>query len=141
MNGGGGNPVPTGAVQVAAVGYTPAAVALVNGAATLTIPPGSLIPGAAGLAITYIPDTGQQFRIHLRQRSFDRHRYLDGPERPPHLRHDRAARARSRSNQPLSVTVNVAQANRRASSHRVGHACGRQLYFAGRDAQQRHGSR
>jgi len=57
VHGGTGNPVPTGTVQVAAVGYTSAPVALVNGSATVSIPPGSLLPGTAGLAITYIPDT------------------------------------------------------------------------------------
>src|SRR6185312_9960106 len=57
VDGGSGNPVPTGTVQVAAVGYNSAPVALVNGVATVSIPPGSLLPGTAGLAITYIPDT------------------------------------------------------------------------------------
>jgi hypothetical protein len=56
VNGGSGNPIPTGTVQVAAVGYTSPAVALVSGAATLTIPPGSLTPGTYTLALAYIPD-------------------------------------------------------------------------------------
>jgi hypothetical protein len=56
VNGGSGNPIPTGTVQVAAVGYTTPAVALTNGSATLTIPPGSLAPATYTLAYTYIPD-------------------------------------------------------------------------------------
>jgi len=56
VDGGSGNPVPTGTVQVAAVGYTSAPAAVTNGVATISIPPGSLMPGTAGLAITYVPD-------------------------------------------------------------------------------------
>jgi sugar lactone lactonase YvrE len=57
VHGGNGNPTPTGTVQVAAVGYTTPAVALVNGSATLTIPPGALTPGTYTLAFAYVPDT------------------------------------------------------------------------------------
>ena len=57
VNGGSGNAVPTGTVQVNAPGYTAPAAVLVGGAASVTIPPGTLSPGALTLAIAYIPDT------------------------------------------------------------------------------------
>ena len=57
LNGGGGNAVPAGTVQVNAPGYAAPVAVLVGGAASVTIPPGTLSPGALTLAIAYIPDT------------------------------------------------------------------------------------
>jgi len=57
VNGGGGNPTPTGSVTLqGAGGYTSAPVTLVNGSANIVIPGGSLPVGTDGVNVTYVPD-------------------------------------------------------------------------------------
>ena len=50
-----GNPTPAGSVQAAENGFAPASAALTNGAATVTLPPGSFAGGANTFTIAYIP--------------------------------------------------------------------------------------
>jgi hypothetical protein len=56
VSGGSGNPIPTGAVTLTSGGYTSASTALSGGAATITIPAGSLVVGTDTLTLTYTPD-------------------------------------------------------------------------------------
>jgi hypothetical protein len=56
VSGGTANPKPTGAVVLSGGGYTSAAVALSSGAATITIPAGSLATGSDTLTVAYTPD-------------------------------------------------------------------------------------
>jgi hypothetical protein len=57
VTGGTGNPIPTGSVALASGSYTSAPVTLVGGAATISIPAGSLAIGTDALLVTYTPDT------------------------------------------------------------------------------------
>ncbi len=57
VNGGTGNPTPTGSVVLTGGGYTSAAAALSGGGATFTVPAGSLATAADILTVTYTPDT------------------------------------------------------------------------------------
>jgi subtilase family serine protease len=56
LNGGTGNPVPTGSVQVESVNPTAQIGQLAGGAATVTIPAGTLPPGSDSFSILYTPD-------------------------------------------------------------------------------------
>jgi hypothetical protein len=56
VNGGTGNPTPTGSVTLASGSYTSGATALSGGSATITIPAGSLAPGNDTLSANYAPD-------------------------------------------------------------------------------------
>jgi hypothetical protein len=56
VNGGSGNPVPTGEVVLSGGGYTSGGLTLSAGAATITIPGGSLAVGSDTLTVLYMPD-------------------------------------------------------------------------------------
>jgi hypothetical protein len=56
VSGGIGSPIPTGTVTMTGGGYTSAAVPLIGGAATISIPAGSLNGGASTLTATYNGD-------------------------------------------------------------------------------------
>jgi large repetitive protein len=109
VHGGAGNPVPTGTVQVAAIGYTSAPVVLVNGSAAISIPPGSLSPGTAGLAITYIPDTASS-SVFTSATGQDNVLVTSTILNVPTITVTPAANAVSQG-QALSVTIVVGQAN------------------------------
>jgi hypothetical protein len=57
VNGGAGNPTPTGAVRVTGGGYTSAATTLSSGSESIAISAGSLAIGGDQLTATYTPDT------------------------------------------------------------------------------------
>ena len=57
LNGGLGNPSPTGTVTLSGGGFTSAAIALSGGTATIPIPAGSLSLGTDTLTASYAPDT------------------------------------------------------------------------------------
>ena len=57
VNGGTGNPTPTGSVILTSGSYTSDTVPLNNGSATIAIPAGSLAIGTDTLTVTYIPDS------------------------------------------------------------------------------------
>ena len=57
VNGGSGNPTPTGNISLASGSYTSATTALSSGSATISIPAGSLANGTDTLTATYTPDT------------------------------------------------------------------------------------
>jgi hypothetical protein len=57
VNGGSGNPVPTGTVILTSGTYASAATALVNGSATINLPANSLTAGSDVLKATYTPDS------------------------------------------------------------------------------------
>jgi uncharacterized repeat protein (TIGR03803 family) len=57
VNGGSGNPTPTGSVTLSSGAYTSAAAALSSGGATITVPAGSLAVGSDKLTVSYIPDS------------------------------------------------------------------------------------
>jgi len=57
VNGGNGNPTPTGYVTLTGGGYTSAAATLSDGSATISIAAGSLATGSDTLTVTYTPDT------------------------------------------------------------------------------------
>ncbi len=56
VGGGGGAPIPTGTVTISGGGYTSAVVTLSAGAATISIPAGSLASGSDTLTASYTPD-------------------------------------------------------------------------------------
>jgi len=57
VNGGNGNPVPTGAVTLQGPGgFTSSPATLVNGSANIVIPGGSLPVGTVAVNVTYVPD-------------------------------------------------------------------------------------
>jgi hypothetical protein len=56
VNGGSGNPTPTGTVTQSSGSYSSAATTLQNGSVTIGIPAGSLAAGDNTLLATYIPD-------------------------------------------------------------------------------------
>ena len=58
VNGGSGNPTPTGSVTLTGGGYTSAPATLSGGSATINIPAGSLAPGSDTLTASYTPDSG-----------------------------------------------------------------------------------
>lgn len=58
VDGGNGNPAPTGSVVLSSGAYTSSAAALVNGSAQITIPAGTLQVAAANLTASYTPDAG-----------------------------------------------------------------------------------
>lgn len=55
VSGGSGNPTPTGAVTLTSGSYTSSATTLASGAATITVPAGSLSAGTETLTATYTP--------------------------------------------------------------------------------------
>jgi len=55
VNGGSGNPIPTGSVMLTSGNYT-AGVTLTNGAVIINLSAGALAPGTSTLTVTYIPD-------------------------------------------------------------------------------------
>ena len=57
VNGGTGNPAPTGSVTLASGAYTSAAVTLSSGSATISIPAGTLPLGSDTLLVSYTPDS------------------------------------------------------------------------------------
>ena len=57
VNGGSGNPIPTGSVSLTGGGYTSPATTLSGGDATINIPAGSLATGSDTLTVTYAPDS------------------------------------------------------------------------------------
>ena len=57
VNGGSGNPTPTGSVTLAGGGYTSPATTLSSGSASINIPAGSLSTGSDNLAVSYTPDS------------------------------------------------------------------------------------
>jgi len=57
VNGGPGNPTPTGSVTLTSGSYTSAATALSSGSATINVPAGSLSTGTDTLKVSYTPDT------------------------------------------------------------------------------------
>jgi hypothetical protein len=57
VTGGSGKATPTGSVMLTGGGYTSAPVALSSGAATITIPAGSLTTGSDTLTVAYTPDS------------------------------------------------------------------------------------
>jgi len=57
LNGGSGNPTPTGSVTLAGGGYTSNAATLASGSATIAIPAGALAIGSDSLAASYTPDS------------------------------------------------------------------------------------
>jgi hypothetical protein len=57
VNGGSGNPAPTGTILITAPGYSSAPLTLSGGSASVTIPAGTLSPGQPTLTATYQPDT------------------------------------------------------------------------------------
>jgi hypothetical protein len=56
LNGGEGDPAPTGSVTLTSGAYTSAAVTLSGGTATIVVPPGSLKAGTDSLTVTYTPN-------------------------------------------------------------------------------------
>ncbi len=58
VNGGKGNPAPTGSVVLSSGAYTSAATALSGGSASVNVPAGSLAAGSATLSVAYTPDAG-----------------------------------------------------------------------------------
>jgi len=56
VNGGSGNPTPTGTVALSGGGYTSGGAALSAGSATIAIPAGSLAVGSDTLTVLYTPD-------------------------------------------------------------------------------------
>ena len=56
VNGGTGNPTPTGSVTLSGGGYTSVATTLSGGSATISIPAKSLTTGADTLTVSYTPD-------------------------------------------------------------------------------------
>jgi Chitobiase/beta-hexosaminidase C-terminal domain/Neprosin len=56
VNGGTGNPTPTGMVTLASGSYVSTATALPSGSVSISIPAGSLAQGADAVAATYTPD-------------------------------------------------------------------------------------
>jgi hypothetical protein len=56
VNGGTGNPIPSGTVTLIGGGYASAATTLSGGNATINVPAGSLTTGSDILAISYTPD-------------------------------------------------------------------------------------
>jgi large repetitive protein len=56
VNGGSGNPTPTGTIQITAPGFSPAPLTLNGGSASITIPAGTLSPGQSSILSTYEPD-------------------------------------------------------------------------------------
>ena len=57
VDGGSGNPSPSGTIKLTGGSYTSAAVPLNAGVAPITIPAGSLAPGTVALSAAYTPDT------------------------------------------------------------------------------------
>lgn len=57
VNGGSGNPIPTGSVTLTGGGYTSAVTTLTSGSATINVPAGSLTAGADTLTASYTPDS------------------------------------------------------------------------------------
>jgi uncharacterized repeat protein (TIGR03803 family) len=57
VNGGTGNPTPTGSVTLTSGSYASAATAITSGSATINIPAGSLATGSDTLTASYMPDT------------------------------------------------------------------------------------
>jgi pseudomonalisin len=57
VNGGSGNPTPTGSVTLTGGGYSSAPATLSSGSATINIPAGSLAPGSDTLTASYTPDS------------------------------------------------------------------------------------
>jgi hypothetical protein len=57
VNGGAGNPTPTGSITLAGGGYTSGATTLSSGSATINIPAGSLTTGTDTLTANFTPDT------------------------------------------------------------------------------------
>src|SRR5208337_1485304 len=57
INGGTGNPTPTGSVRLTAGTYTSVYTALSGGTATITIPGGQLATGTLTISVTYSGDT------------------------------------------------------------------------------------
>ncbi len=57
VNGGSGNPAPTGTVNLASGSYSSAPIALSNGNATINVSAGTLAVGSDRLIATYIPDS------------------------------------------------------------------------------------
>jgi hypothetical protein len=57
VNGGTGNPTPTGSVTLTGGGYTSAATTLSSKTASINIPAGSLATGNDTLTVSYIPDS------------------------------------------------------------------------------------
>jgi hypothetical protein len=57
VNGGSGNPTPTGSVTLASGSYSSAAVTLNGDSASIDIPPGSLMAGTDMLQASYTPDS------------------------------------------------------------------------------------
>ncbi len=58
VDGGKGNPVPTGSVVLSSGAYTAGAAKLSGGSASITAPAGSLAAGSATLSVAYTPDAG-----------------------------------------------------------------------------------
>jgi sugar lactone lactonase YvrE len=58
VNGGTGNPIPTGSITLSGGGYTSAATSLSSGSTTINIPAGSLAVGVDTLTASYAPDSG-----------------------------------------------------------------------------------
>ena len=61
VNGGSGNPIPTGTIQINASGYNSAQLTLSGGSASITIPAGTLSPGRSTILATYQPDPAGAF--------------------------------------------------------------------------------
>jgi uncharacterized repeat protein (TIGR03803 family) len=57
VNGGSGNPAPTGSVTLTSGSYTSAAATLSSGSATISVPADSLLVGTAALTVTYTPNS------------------------------------------------------------------------------------
>jgi hypothetical protein len=57
VNGGSGNPTPTGSVTLTGGGFASAPATLSGGSATINIPAGSLAPGSDTLTASYTPDS------------------------------------------------------------------------------------
>ena len=57
VNGGTGNPAPTGMVQLTSGNYASPLSTLITGSATIAVPAGSLAVGKDILTVTYFPDT------------------------------------------------------------------------------------
>jgi hypothetical protein len=58
VDGGKGNPVPTGSVVLSSGTYTAGAAKLSSGSASINVPAGSLAAGSATLSVAYTPDAG-----------------------------------------------------------------------------------
>jgi hypothetical protein len=58
VNGGSGNPIPTGSVTLSSGSYTSSPATLSNGSASIPVPAGSLAAGSATLSAAYTPDAG-----------------------------------------------------------------------------------